>query len=144
MGIKEALSWIKNQNTQPVIVETDCLSVIQAIRCSSVHLSYFGRVIDECKSLVNELKNCRVTLNFVKQYANTVAHFLARHNSSVADRIWSGNVFTQNSIMYSTEQRFDILMNFSLAKKKILISIYKNVSAVDSSLLNYYIDFLNQ
>lgn len=90
MGIKEALSWIKNQNTQPVIVETDCLSVIQAIRCSSVHLSYFGRVIDECKSLVNELKNCRVTLNFVKQYANTVAHFLARHNSYVADRIWSG------------------------------------------------------
>ncbi|XP_074362809.1 uncharacterized protein LOC141718821 [Apium graveolens] len=90
LGIKEALSWIKNHSMLPAIVETYCLSVLQAIRCSSVQLSYLGRVIDECKVLVSELKNRLVTLNFVKRSANKVAHFLARHNSSVADRIWSG------------------------------------------------------
>lgn len=74
----------------PAIIETDCLFVVQAIRCSSVQFSYLGRVIDECKGLVSELKNRIVTLNFVKRSANKVAHFLARHSSSVADRIWSG------------------------------------------------------
>ncbi|KAL8131971.1 hypothetical protein AgCh_007755 [Apium graveolens] len=48
LGIKEALSWIKYNLKQPAIVETDCLAVVQAIRCSSTHLSYLGRVIEEC------------------------------------------------------------------------------------------------
>lgn len=90
IGIKEALSWVKNKIEQPVTIETDCLTVVQAIRCSSVNLSYLGRIVDECKSLVNELKNRHVALNFVKRSANKVAHFLARHNSSIADRQWHG------------------------------------------------------
>ncbi|KAL8149967.1 hypothetical protein AgCh_006834 [Apium graveolens] len=89
IGIKEALSWVKSQAVQPVIVETDCLSVVEAIRCSTVNLSYLGRVVEECKGqLVKELKNRLVVLNFVKRSANKVAHFLARQNSSIADRIW--------------------------------------------------------
>lgn len=31
MGIREALSWIKNQNERDVVVETDCLVAVQAI-----------------------------------------------------------------------------------------------------------------
>ncbi|XP_074347114.1 uncharacterized protein LOC141685938 [Apium graveolens] len=96
IGIKEALSWIKNEVTQPAIVESDCLSVIQAIRCSTVNLSYLGRIIDECKALLSDLKNRHVVLNFVKRSANNVTHFLARHNSSIADRQWyGGNVFPE-------------------------------------------------
>lgn len=90
IGIKEALSWIKNEVTQPAIVESDCLVVIQAIRYSTVNLSYLGRIIDECKSLLNDLKNRHAVLNYVKRSANNVAHFLARHNSSIADRHWYG------------------------------------------------------
>lgn len=54
LGIKEALSWTKYNHKQPAIVETDCLSMVQAIRCSLVYLSNLGRVTKECKSLVSE------------------------------------------------------------------------------------------
>ena len=74
-----------------VILETDCLVVTQAIRSASINLSYLGRVIDECKGLLSELGDRKVFLNFVKRSANEVAHFIARHNSSLADRVWRGD-----------------------------------------------------
>lgn len=88
VGIREALSWIKEHNWPQGIVESDCLGAIQAIRCSSINLSYLGRVIDECKRLLLELKSRNVTLRFVKRSANMVAHYLARYSSSLADRSW--------------------------------------------------------
>ncbi|XP_074348244.1 uncharacterized protein LOC141687007 [Apium graveolens] len=66
IGVKEALIWAKEKSKQPVMVETDCLYVLQAIRCSSVNLSYLGRLIEECKTLVSELKQRNITLMFVK------------------------------------------------------------------------------
>lgn len=33
--------------------ESDCLSVIQAVRGSSIMLSYFGRVIKKCKQFID-------------------------------------------------------------------------------------------
>lgn len=71
-------------------METDCLGVVQAIRCSTLNLSYLGRVIDECKGLLSELGNRKVILKFVKRSANTVAHYIARHNRSLANCVWSG------------------------------------------------------
>lgn len=88
VGIRKALSWIKEHNWPKVVVESDCLGAIQAIRCSSVNLSYLGRVIDECKRLLIELKSSNVTLSFVKRSANTVTHYLARYSSSLVDRTW--------------------------------------------------------
>lgn len=52
-------------------------------------LSYFSRVVDECKQYLLELRGRVVTLNFVKRSANAVAHFLARSTSSLADRSWN-------------------------------------------------------
>lgn len=46
MVIGEALSWVKNKGWIGVVVETDCLAAIQAIRSTSTTLSYLGRVID--------------------------------------------------------------------------------------------------
>lgn len=88
IGIREALSWIKTKDWQEVIVESDCLGAIQAIRCSSINFSYLGRVIDECKKLLVELESRNVTLKFVKRSANSVAHYLAKYSSSIADRTW--------------------------------------------------------
>ena len=48
IGIREALSWIKSKGWPKVVLETDCLLITQAIRCSSINLSYVGRVVDEC------------------------------------------------------------------------------------------------
>lgn len=88
IGIKEALSWVKSRAWERVEVETDCLGVVQAIRCSSINLSYLGRVIDDCRRLLDDLRVHNVTLKFVRRSVNRVAHAIARYSSSLADRIW--------------------------------------------------------
>lgn len=64
MGVREALSWIKDNQLNNVLVETDCL-LVQAIRSKGVFLSYFGRIIEECKSLLSEVKDRSVVVKFV-------------------------------------------------------------------------------
>ncbi|XP_074324121.1 uncharacterized protein LOC141661039 [Apium graveolens] len=88
LGIKEALSWIKRKSWMEVVVETDSLVCVQAIRSGSVMLSYFGRVIAQCKQLPEELKDRNVSLKFVKRSANKVTHYLARHTCVISDRVW--------------------------------------------------------
>lgn len=104
MGVRKALSWIKDQRYNNVIVETDCLVLVQALRSSNgVLLSYFGRLVDESRQLLEELRGRCVSVNFIKRSANKVADFLARSTSSIADRIWRINV--------NYPQFIDVLMN---------------------------------
>lgn len=94
-GVHEALNWVKKKECSEVVIEIDCLALVQAIRCSSTNLSYLGRVVNECKDLLLSLKQRNVTLNFVKRSANRVAYCIARNSSSLAERmrIWNrGNV----------------------------------------------------
>lgn len=88
VSIREALSWIKGKLWRGVILESDCLAMIQAIRCSYVNLSYLGRIINECKDLLAELQTHNVKVNFVKRSANKIAHNIARNSSSIAERRW--------------------------------------------------------
>lgn len=55
MGVREALSWIKENNWQNAIVETDNLTVVQSIRSTLPMLSYFGDIINECRDLLKVL-----------------------------------------------------------------------------------------
>lgn len=84
MGIREALSWIKAKQLSDVIVESDCLVVIQAIRDSIVMSSYLGVLIQECRELLNDLKDKG---KFIERSANNLAHAFVSCNFSVADRI---------------------------------------------------------
>ncbi|XP_074374501.1 uncharacterized protein LOC141714903 [Apium graveolens] len=84
--MKEALSWIKEMQYSNAEVETDSLQVVQAIRSSITSSSYWGRVVDECRSLLVSLKAKNVLLRFVKRSANRVSHYLARYSCSIADR----------------------------------------------------------
>lgn len=43
LGIKEALSWVKKSNRVNIVVESDCLLAVQAIRNSYTIHSYMGR-----------------------------------------------------------------------------------------------------
>lgn len=85
MGIREALNWVKDREWSAVALETDCLMVIQALRCCSVRLSYLGRIIDECLALLSQLKERSITLSFIKRSSNKVPHFIARHPTK---RVW--------------------------------------------------------
>ena len=90
LGIKEALSWVKEKGWQDVIIESDCLVAIQSIRCGIIMHSYYGRLVEECKHLLLLLKPKRVCLKFIKRSANAVAHFLAKSTTIVSDRIIGG------------------------------------------------------
>lgn len=86
LGIREALSWIKENQYDGVELETDCLQVIQAIRSTITSLSYLGRVVEDCRVLLLSLKARNVIIRFVKRSANRVSHFLARYSCSISDR----------------------------------------------------------
>ncbi|XP_062086518.1 uncharacterized protein LOC133792627 [Humulus lupulus] len=88
MGMREALSWIKKKSWDKVTIETDCLTVVQALRCSISMDSYFGSLITECKGLWSDVKNIKIL--FVKRSANSVAHALARASCHVADCTFRG------------------------------------------------------
>lgn len=68
IAIKEDLSWVKGQRWKHVILESDSLVVIQAIRSKVPMVSLVGRIIEECRSLIQELNT--LSLFFVKRSAN--------------------------------------------------------------------------
>ena len=55
MGIREALSWVMSKDQKNVIIESDCLQIVQAIRSSFSCLSYLGRVGPDCRTLLANL-----------------------------------------------------------------------------------------
>ncbi|XP_060964189.1 uncharacterized protein LOC133033466 [Cannabis sativa] len=89
MGVREALSWIKQRDWQEAVVETDCLSVVQAIRSDLPLLSYFGSIVSDCKMFLEQLRG--VSVIFIRRSANRVAHALARASYFVADRTLLSN-----------------------------------------------------
>lgn len=52
--------------------------------------------MDECRSLLAGIQNQNAMLRFVKRSANDITHYLARYNSSIADRMGRmGNVHSE-------------------------------------------------
>uniref|UniRef100_A0A803PT91 RNase H type-1 domain-containing protein n=1 Tax=Cannabis sativa TaxID=3483 RepID=A0A803PT91_CANSA len=78
LGIKEALSWIKAKNWNHVVIETDSLVTVQAIRSTQSMGSTFGLIIQDCRVALLSLPN--VHLYFVKRSANRAAHYVARQS----------------------------------------------------------------
>ncbi|KAM6600830.1 hypothetical protein CsatA_020439 [Cannabis sativa] len=89
IGIREVLSWLKNNPFQSAVIETDSLVCAAAIRSAETLISAFGLVVDECKNSFNSLSN--VSLVFVKRSANRAAHFIARHSVYLAERMFPIN-----------------------------------------------------
>ncbi|KAL8088893.1 uncharacterized protein LOC141695649 [Apium graveolens] len=77
IGVREVLRWIKREQYGDVVVESDYLVVVQAIRSSGILLPYFGRLIEECKSLLSELSSRNEVIKFVKWSSKKVSRFSA-------------------------------------------------------------------
>ncbi|WCJ18876.1 RNA-directed DNA polymerase (reverse transcriptase)-related family protein [Euphorbia peplus] len=75
-SIREALSWIKNQNWTDIILETDSMVFCQSLARPLKVTSPYNAIVEDCRLILNELTNC--SISFVKRSANSVAHLLAR------------------------------------------------------------------
>lgn len=99
MEIKEALSWIAEMQFRSTVIESDCLTAVQAIRSKTSMRSHFGMVIEECRRHIYSTNN--ISLYFIKRSANMVAHTLARasynHPGRSFDR-WSVPIEVKNCI----------------------------------------------
>lgn len=61
----------------------------------------------ECKNILVDLRDCNVTLNFVKLSTNKVVHFLARHICSMTGCVWKmGNVYPESFHVLSNNSKF--------------------------------------
>lgn len=64
MAFREALSWLKNLEVGKVCIEMDALSVVQAMRRKKGEdLSYFGSVIADCFTIIQDLRHLISTLH---------------------------------------------------------------------------------
>lgn len=89
MASKEALSWIKQENWQQVVVESDCLVVVHVIRSNVPMVSQFGRVVEECRQLLLESNMSSVL--FIKWSTNMAAHELVRVSYIFPDQFFYGS-----------------------------------------------------
>uniref|UniRef100_A0A803QK79 Reverse transcriptase n=1 Tax=Cannabis sativa TaxID=3483 RepID=A0A803QK79_CANSA len=92
MGVREALSWLKKKGWNRVTIETDYLTVVQAIRSPLPMFSYFGSVISDCKTLLKDVND--MSILHVKRSANSVAHTITRVSSCAVNRVIRSNEFT--------------------------------------------------
>ncbi|KAM6588598.1 hypothetical protein CsatA_011203 [Cannabis sativa] len=89
IGIKETLSWSKANGWSPIVVESDCLRVINDLQKFKHMASPYGHILYDCMTLVVDFDF--VSFNFAKRSANKVAHALVRSSLFEADRSFSRN-----------------------------------------------------
>lgn len=81
VGVKEALSWLKEIFMDSIIVEMDSLHVFNEIYSVSSPSS-FGLIVSDIKEIAMHF--IHLNFLFVKRSANQVAHTLARHVVSLS------------------------------------------------------------
>ncbi|WCJ19123.1 hypothetical protein M5689_001426 [Euphorbia peplus] len=87
LGIREALSWVKNKSLEHVILESDAAFVVEHLRHHSFRSGY-GVILDDCKYLISSFND--VSVNYVGRSANQVAHSLAKAAYSLTEPMeWS-------------------------------------------------------
>ena len=85
MGLREALSWIKQLGFERVIFEINSLLVFQTLQNRVADFSEFGALIKDCLSLLQGEHYFFVA--FTKRQNNVIAHILARNAIRHADFI---------------------------------------------------------
>lgn len=78
IGVREALSWVKDQQLQNkrVFIESDSQLTVRAIQNGNMNYLEAGVVMESCCQLLRQLE--LVSVNFVRRNANRVAHEIAR------------------------------------------------------------------
>ncbi|XP_031131670.1 uncharacterized protein LOC116033054 [Ipomoea triloba] len=80
MGLREVLSWLKNQNLTHFLIESDSLQVVQGLSSKSFDSSFDLIYV---KDLLCIFPNAYIS--FVKRSTSRVVHLLARETLSSSD-----------------------------------------------------------
>lgn len=83
VAIREALMWIKDRRRPNVVIESDCLVVVEWIRKGVSMNSALGEIVKDCVLLVSTLVIVRVI--YIRRTANRVAHTLTRASRSFSN-----------------------------------------------------------
>ena len=87
LGVREVLSWIHERSRSRIVVETDCLRVVQAIQHKSCPNTSFGFIIADCLDVLQHLVDVQVV--YARRSANSATHCLAKGASSFTSlHIW--------------------------------------------------------
>lgn len=87
LGVREVLSWIHERSRSRIVVETDCLRVVQAIQHKSCPNTSFGFIIADCLDVLQHLVDVQVV--YARRSANSAAHCLAKGAGSFTSlHIW--------------------------------------------------------
>ena len=82
LGVREALSWIKQLQLSNIIIEMDCLSVYNALIDNLSGPSSFSLIIEHYCALSNFVRD--VSFSFVRRFANSAAHSVAQARNSLS------------------------------------------------------------
>lgn len=84
IAVLEALSWLKDNNMDKCILESDCLQVVHALKATTMDdISYFDLIISDIKYTCNHFSDISIT--FIRRSANMVVHVLAREALSMSN-----------------------------------------------------------
>src|ERR1044072_111734 len=92
-AMKRGLKLALEKGYRELIVESDCLKVVNAINTASPLLSYLELLIQEIVILSHAFSN--ISFNHVFREANKVAHNLAKVPINGTEQIWMGSVPSQ-------------------------------------------------
>lgn len=81
VGLHEALLKMASNGSQPIIVETDSLLVVQALQNRRKYRLEVGTILEACQGILSSKSNLRVS--HVKRLANKAAHLMARVSCSL-------------------------------------------------------------
>ncbi|KDP30047.1 hypothetical protein JCGZ_18571 [Jatropha curcas] len=54
MGLREVLSWLKNQQFGTILLEVDAQVITAAVVWNAEDMTEFGLLIEDCKDLMND------------------------------------------------------------------------------------------
>ena len=87
LACRKALEFAMDIGFSDIVIEGDCVQVINAIKASKANLSLLGHVVEDIQVLILGLRWAEV--RWVKRSANLVTHNLARYAKNISnDVIW--------------------------------------------------------
>ncbi|XP_050136232.1 uncharacterized protein LOC126611989 [Malus sylvestris] len=90
MAVRAGLQWAIDRGYHSLIIETDSLQIVQALRDPTLNSSIIGQVAEDCKALLNTITKANIT--HIRRNANIDAHCLAKVGLSLIQSCeWFGS-----------------------------------------------------